>query len=324
MLTLTDEIMFRTEVKIESSPQKIGYEDAILSLGSCFSENIVNKLSEAYFSSDVNPFGVLFNPVSIKNSLDTLLSEKTLSETDLFQHGSIWKAFTHSSLFAGTSKENVLKNINERLISSAQKLKRTKVILITFGTAWVYEYLKTSEVVANCHKLPAGEFARKRLCVDDIVSDYIALFHKIKTLFPDIHVIMTVSPIRHWKDGAHENNISKSVLLLAIEKLQKLFPFVSYFPAYEILMDELRDYRFYASDMCHPSPEAVDYIWKRFCETYFTHKTNQLRLKLENLNQQLNHKPLFPDTIEHSYFLYQIEKQKTELKKEYPFLEGRF
>ena len=155
MLTLTDEIMFRTEVKIESSPQKIGYEDAILSLGSCFSENIGNKLSEAYFSSDVNPFGVLFNPVSIKNSLDTLLSEKTLSETDLFQHGSIWKAFTHSSLFAGTSKENVLKNINERLISSAQKLKRTKVILITFGTAWVYEYLKTSEVVANCHKLPA-------------------------------------------------------------------------------------------------------------------------------------------------------------------------
>lgn len=316
--------MFRTEVKIESSHQKIGYEDTILSLGSCFSENIGNKLSDAYFRTDVNPFGVLFNPVSIKNSLDTLLSEKTLSEADLFQHGSLWKAFSHSSLFAGTSKENVLNNINERLVSSSQKLKKTKVILITFGTAWVYEYLKTSEVVANCHKLPASEFVRKRLCVDDIVSDYIALFHKIRTLFPDIHVIMTVSPIRHWKDGAHENNISKSVLLLSIEKLQKLFPFISYFPAYEIQMDELRDYRFYASDMCHPSPEAVDYIWKRFCETYFTHKTNHLRLKLENLNQQLNHKPLFPDTIEHSYFLYQIEKQKTELKKEYPFLEDRF
>lgn len=316
--------MFRTEVKIESSHQKIGYEDTILSLGSCFSENIGNKLSDAYFRTDVNPFGVLFNPVSIKNSLDTLLSEKTLSETDLFQHGSLWKAFSHSSLFAGTSKDQVLSKINERLLSSSQKLKKTKVILITFGTAWVYENLKTSEVVANCHKLPASEFVRKRLCVDDIVSDYIALFHKIRTLFPDIHVILTVSPIRHWKDGAHENNISKSVLLMAIEKLQKLFPFVSYFPAYEIQMDELRDYRFYASDMCHPSPEAVDYIWKRFCETYFTHKTNHLRLKLENLNQQLNHKPLFPDTIEHSYFLYQIEKQKTELKKEYPFLEDRF
>ncbi|MDX9920402.1 MAG: GSCFA domain-containing protein [Paludibacter sp.] len=316
--------MFRTEVKIESSHQKIGYEDTILSLGSCFSENIGNKLSDAYFRTDVNPFGVLFNPVSIKNSLNALINEKTLSETDLFQHGSLWKAFSHSSLFAGTSKDEVLNNINERLVSSSQKLKKTKVILITFGTAWVYEYLKTSEVVANCHKLPASEFVRKRLCVDDIVSDYIALFHKIRTLFPDIHVIMTVSPIRHWKDGAHENNISKSVLLLAIEKLQKLFPFVSYFPAYEIQMDELRDYRFYASDMCHPSPEAVDYIWKRFCETYFTHKTNHLRLKLENLNQQLNHKPLFPDTIEHSYFLYQIEKQKTELKKEYPFLEDRF
>lgn len=316
--------MFRTEVKIESSHQKIGYEDTILSLGSCFSENIGNKLSDAYFRTDVNPFGVLFNPVSIKNSLNALINEKTLSETDIFQHGSLWKAFSHSSLFAGTSKDEVLNNINERLVSSSQKLKKTKVILITFGTAWVYEYLKTSEVVANCHKLPAGEFVCKRLCVDDIVSDYIALFHKISTLFPDIHVIMTVSPIRHWKDGAHENNISKSVLLLSIEKLQKLFPFISYFPAYEIQMDELRDYRFYASDMCHPSPEAVDYIWKRFCETYFTHKTNHLRLKLENLNQQLNHKPLFPDTIEHSYFLYQIEKQKTELKKEYPFLEDRF
>lgn len=315
--------MFRTEVKIESSHLKIGYEDAILSLGSCFSENIGNKLSEAYFRADINPFGILFNPVSIKNSLNTLLNEKLLTENDLFQQGSLWKTFSHSSLFAGITKDNVLININERLKLSAEKLKKTRIILITFGTSWVYEYAKTSEVVANCHKLPANEFIRKRLCVDDIVSDYIALFHKLKTLYSDIQVIMTVSPIRHWKDGAHENNISKSVLLLSIEKLQKLFPFVSYFPAYEIQMDELRDYRFYASDMCHPSPEAVDYIWKRFSETYFTHKTNHLRLKLENLNQQLNHQPLFPDTIEHSYFLYQIEKQKSELKKEYPFLEER-
>lgn len=315
--------MFRTEVKIESSHLKIGYEDAILSLGSCFSENIGNKLSEAYFRADINPFGVLFNPVSIKNSLNTLLNEKLLSENDLFQHGSLWKTFSHSSQFAGTAKDIVLKNINDRLKLSAQKLKRTKVLFITFGSAWIYEHAKTSEVVANCHKLPSTEFIRKRLCVDEIVSDYIALFHKIKTQLTDIHIIMTVSPIRHWKDGPHENNISKSILLLSIEKLQKLFPFVSYFPAYEIQMDELRDYRFYASDMCHPSPEAVEYIWKRFCETHFTHKTNQLRIKLENLNHQLNHKPLFPDTIEHSYFLYQIEKQKSELKKEFSFLEDR-
>ncbi|MBN2764870.1 MAG: GSCFA domain-containing protein [Paludibacteraceae bacterium] len=315
--------MFRTEVKINPSHLKIGYEDAVLSVGSCFSENIGNKLSNAYFLADTNPFGVLFNPISIKNSLNYLLGSHLLSENNLFQHGSIWKSFTHSSLFAGTSKEEVLKNINARIALSSEKLKNTRVILLTFGTAWVYEHVKTCEVVANCHKLPAAEFNRKRLCVDDIVSEYIALFHRIKSQYTDIQIIMTVSPIRHWKDGAHENNISKSILLLAVDKLQKLFPFVHYFPAYEILLDELRDYRFYVSDMCHPSPEAVDYIWKRFCETYFTHKTNHLRIKLENLNQQLNHRPLFPDTIEHSYFLYQIEKQKTELKKEYPFLEHR-
>ena len=315
--------MFRTEVKIDSTKFKIGYEDIILSLGSCFSENISQKLSAAYFNVDVNPFGVLFNPISIKNSLNYLLDFRKFTENDLFQQGSLWKSFTHSSLFAGTSKLEVLNNINQRIEFSAQKLRNSKVILITFGTAWVYEYQNTSEIVANCHKLPSNEFVRKRLSVDGIVNDYIDIFQRISNECPDIQIIITVSPIRHWKDGAHENNLSKSILLLAVDALRKQFPFVHYFPSYEILLDELRDYRFYANDMCHPSGLAVDYIWKRFCETYFTENTNQMRERLESLNQQLNHKPLFPDTIEHNQFLFQIEKQKDKLKNEYPFLKDR-
>ncbi|MBP1638032.1 MAG: hypothetical protein H6Q18_821, partial [Bacteroidetes bacterium] len=232
-------------------------------------------------------------------------------------------SFSHSSLFSDTTAENAVLNINERLIFSRQFFKQAKVLMITFGTAWVFEDTETGKVVSNCHKLPANRFSRYRLDVKQIVDEYIPLFISLKAINPELKIILTISPIRHWKDGVHENTLSKSTLHLAVDTLEKELPDVHYFPAYEIMMDELRDYRFYASDMLHPSDVAVDYIWQRFSETYFSANTRNLKIELEQLRADLNHRSLHPETKEYQQFIQNMEKRKSGLISMYPFLEKR-
>ena len=207
--------------------------------------------------------------------------------------------------------------------SSAEFLQKTQILLITFGTARVFEDKKSGRVVSNCHKLPASDFIRRRLTVEEIVNDYNELIIKLKSVCPTINIIFSVSPIRHWKDGAHENNISKSILIMAIDELQKQHDNVYYFPAYEIQMDELRDYRFYASDMLHPSEVAVDYIWSRFSETYFTDRTIQLKKRIEQFVADRAHRPFQPDSIEYKKFLLNTEKRKAEILRDFPYLSNR-
>lgn len=312
--------MFRTIIEIEPSKQKISYENQLITIGSCFSENIGQRLKNAYFQVDSNPFGVLFNPVSIKNSLDILLEKKLFTENDIFRNGSLWSSFSHSTLFSSVDQAVCLTNINNRIEAAINHLQHADFIFITFGTAWVYHLKETGELVSNCHKLPSNNFMRKRLSVEEIVETYVVLLEKLHHFNPELHIIFTVSPIRHWKDGAHENNISKSTLHLAIEALRKRFDFIDYFPAYEIQMDELRDYRFYATDMFHPSDTAIDYIWKRFSETYFSEETILIKTELEQLNAQLNHRSINPDSQEHIAFLQSLEKKKKLLIQKYPFL----
>jgi len=315
--------MFQTKIEIPVSDIKISFKDHIMTLGSCFAENIGRKMEDVYFDTDINPFGVLFNPVSIKNSIELLLQKKTFTIDDIFQYKSLWQSFSHSSLFTDTTSEGCITKINYRLNSASEFLLNTKVILITFGTAWVFEEKKSGRVVSNCHKLPASEFIRRRLTVNEIVDDYKILIQKLQAIFPDLQIVFSVSPIRHWKDGAHENNISKSTLLLAIDELQKENEKIHYFPAYEIQMDELRDYRFYAADMLHPSDVAIDYIWKRFSDTYFTSQTVELKKRLEQLNADLSHRPIHPDSAEYKSFLKNATMRKEELTAEYPFLLNR-
>ncbi len=243
--------MFRTIVNIEPSASQIHYQDGIMTLGSCFSENIGRKLQNAYFDVDINPFGVLFNPVSVAKSIQLILDNKRFTKDDLFHQGSLYYSFAHSSLFSGNNSEEVLARINQRMEMAVGNFQKARFLLITLGTAWVYEV--EGEVVSNCHKLPSVTFQRRRLTVNEIVKDYEELIERLKTQFPELQLVFTVSPIRHWKDGAHENNLSKSILHLAVDELQQLFSYVSYFPAYEIQLDELRDYRFFSSDMFHPS-----------------------------------------------------------------------
>jgi hypothetical protein len=315
--------MFTTTVNIPPSAKKIDHNSKLITLGSCFSENIGQKLADSCFLVESNPFGVLYNPVSIKNSLIDLLTEKKYTEADLFQNGSLWSSFSHSTLFSEIIQEICLQRINSRLESSAEMLREADFILITFGTAWLYELKEDGRVVANCHKLPADQFIRRRLSVEEIVKDYADLLIKVKAVNPGIEVIFSVSPVRHWKDGAHENNISKGILHLAIDKLLGQFDFLHYFPAYEIQMDELRDYRFYAEDMLHPSDQAVKYIWERFSSTYFSGETISINKKIEKYCNMLNHRPIHQYSNESLIFNKKVEAEKSALLESYPFLKNR-
>lgn len=315
--------MFQTKIEIPTSELKISYENHILTLGSCFAQNIGNKMQEVYFETEVNPFGVLYNPVSISKSINLLLDKEIFTENDIFQYNGLWLSFSHSSLFSDTAPEKCIEKINFRFVKAAQFLQITNFLLITFGTAWVYEDQKSGSVISNCHKLPARNFSRRRLSQQEIVDDYSKLITRLNEQNPELQLIFSVSPIRHWKDGAHENNLSKSTLMLAIDELQHRFNQVHYFPAYEIQMDELRDYRFYASDMLHPSEVAVDYIWQRFSDTYFDEATTRMKKEFEQLLSDLNHKPLFPDSTEFQQFQENVLIKKKKLNEKYIFLNNR-
>ena len=316
--------MFSTQIDIPHSAVEITYNDRILTLGSCFAENIGTKLQEAFFLTFINPFGVMYNPMSVAQGIRHLLSEKEFTAADLFQSGSLWNSLAHSSTFSATTADEALQKINSRLQAARYFLHETNVMMITLGTAWVFELVENGKIVTNCHKLPASRFTRRRLSVDEIINEFTEVFGLLRNSYPGLKFIFTVSPIRHWKDGAHENTVSKSTLHLAVDALEKQFDFVHYFPAYEIMMDELRDYRFYASDMLHPSDVAVDYIWQRFGDTYFSSETLNLIKELERLRADLNHRPLHPETEEYRLFQLSVEKKKNGLIQDYPFLKERF
>lgn len=316
-------MIFTTEVKIPLSAHKMNHQDRIMTLGSCFAESIGAKLCSAYFLTDVNPFGVQFNPISIANGLELLLGESEFSMKELFQHNELWKSFSHSSHFSDPNPEACLEKINDRLRYSRHFLQNANFLMITFGTAWVFESLKDGKVVSNCHKLPATEFVRRRLSVDEIVDRYKLLIPQLQALSPTLHIVFSVSPIRHLKDGLTENNLSKSTLLLAIDQIRKVTANVHYFPSYEIQLDELRDYRFYAADMLHPSEVAVNHIWNRFSECYFSDETLSLKKRLEQLSADLFHRPIHPDSKEFERFQSNLLQRKSSLMTDFPFLADR-
>ena len=313
--------MFTTKVEILESPIKITHNDGIVALGSCFSENIGKKMSDAGFNIDVNPFGVLYNPVSIRNSLQFLLDGKQFTEEDLFFDGSLYNSFAHSSLFSDVNAEKCLQKINSRLEQSRVQIREGRFLFITFGTSWIFENTENGEIVSNCHKLPAKKFVRYSLAVEDIVNDYRRLIQQLNTQNRELKLIFSVSPIRHWKDGAHENSLSKARLLLAVNLLQKEFEDVHYFPAYELLMDELRDYRYYASDMLHPSETAINYIWERFADCYFSDETKKIKFEIEQLNADFAHRPLHPESANYQKFAENIEARKRKIAEKYPNLK---
>ena len=312
---------FRTRVDILVSDVPINHSTGIMLFGSCFSSYIGSKLQQCKFTVDVNPFGILFNPFSISDAIQKLLQGKGVTEADLVLRQGVYHSFMHHGEFSSPDKKACLDAISTRFTRASRALQVTDFLLVTFGTAYVYRWKKTGEVVANCHKFPESDFIRTRLSVNDIVEEWCALIEELIVRRPTMKWVFTVSPIRHWKDGAHENQVSKSILHLAIDELQKRFEgVVRYFPAYEIVLDELRDYRFYNEDMLHPSPVTVEYVWQRFAETFFTQRTRAINREWESIRKLFDHRPLHPGSASHQTFVEQTMLKLREFKRKYPFI----
>ena len=313
---------FRTKVELPASLPPVTHAGQILLLGSCFAENMGRQLAENKFRVDVNPFGILYNPFSVSTALVEILKGKVYQEEDLFAYKECWHSPMHHGYFSAFTPEETLHTINSRLHHAYKKLPELNWLMVTMGTAYVYKQKESGQVVANCHQLPESHFLRYRLSVEEIVEDYTALITEMSALNPDLKWLFTVSPIRHIRDGMHANQLSKSTLLLAIDRLQQLFPErVFYFPSYEIILDELRDYRFYADDMLHPSPLAIRYLWERFSETFFSSETKQVIVAVQDIRRDLAHKPFHPESEAYQRFLGQIVLKIERLIGKYPYLD---
>ncbi len=294
---------FRTPFPPFQSPLKIGHADRLLCIGSCFAEQMGGRLERLKFPTMVNPFGIVFNPASIGRSLERLMSGESFSENDLVQHQGLWHSWAHHGRYSQPDKAAALSNINDSLSTAKAFLENTNRLVVTLGTAHVFTLKKTGEVVANCHKLSAAEFERRRLSVAEVVESLLPVFEKMKAQLPGLEIIATVSPVRHLRDGLMENQRSKATLLLALDEIGQRLPYVHYFPAYEILLDDLRDYRFYAEDMAHPSPQATDYIWQYFEQAFFDEKTRALNGRIERVLSAMAHRPFHPQSVEHQEFI---------------------
>ena len=264
-------------------------------LGSCFTDNIGGCLLGGGFPACVNPCGTLYNPASIASALLDILYERPYTRDDLFQHEGLWHSWSHHSRFSGPDPDAVAEHINKSQAEALKALSKASALFITFGTSWIFRLTEEGRVVANCHKKPATLFQREMLNTQKVYGLWKKMLRELQARYPALKTVFTVSPIRHLADGAHGNQASKSTLLLAIDQLTQEFKDTSlYFPAYEIMMDDLRDYRFYAADMLHPSPVAVAYIYDKFCESFMTQATVMKALQAEREARRASHRPLHP------------------------------
>ena len=314
---------FLTTTHITALQPPLKHSDRLMVIGSCFAEHIGKRLAEMKRRTEVNPFGVLYNPLSISMALERLLEHHPYTEAELihFPDGG-WNTWMHHSRYSHPNKGEVLNSINQSMVSASAMLGQTNVLIITLGTAWVYRLKETMQVVGNCHKVPEREFVRQRLTVEEIVDAYTALLARLWAVNPKMRVIFTVSPVRHLKDTLHGNQLSKATLLLAVDELCNRYPEqLHYFPAYEIVLDELRDYRFYAEDMAHPSSQAVEYVWERFVEHMTDHDSQAFITQWSKIAKALAHRPFHPEAKEYKQFVLQNKMKIETLKEKYPYLE---
>jgi len=280
----------RTTFHIPEPGFRISYSDPVIFIGSCFATSIGKKFEAGRMPVMINPAGTVYNPVSVCNTLDAITRQIPYVPDDLFCHDGLWISFDHYTDFSSTDIDEILARINKRSEEARKYISGARYLFITFGTARVYRWNKSGKIVSNCHKIPASSFTQELLSVDEIEALWTDQLDRLKSLFPDLQIIFTISPVRHWKDGAHGNQVSKSVLFLAVEKLLKHPSNPAYFPAYELVMDDLRDYRFYDEDMLHISSRAVDYIWDAFCRCYFDDLTFNLWQEVSKITKSLSHR----------------------------------
>ncbi|MBS9773761.1 MAG: GSCFA domain-containing protein [Tenacibaculum sp.] len=309
---------FTTKIPLKKAKNQINYKSNLLMLGSCFSENIGSKFKYLKFNVNINPFGILFNPKAIEEFISNSVKQKEFSENEVFYHNECWHSFYAHSGLSCTDKNQLLKNLNDNITSTNNQLNNLTHLIISLGTSWVYKHLKTNKIVANCHKVPQKEFSKEILSIGEITKSLNNINRLIHSVNKNITIIYTVSPIRHIKDGFIENQRSKSHLISAIH--QVIGKNINYFPSYEIIMDELRDYRFYAEDMLHPNTTAINYIWQKFSEVWLTSLEEDIRKEIETIQKGLSHRPFNPNSEQHLKFINDINKKKEELLKKFPFI----
>ena len=312
---------FTTKIPISKSAHPIDYHSKIVSLGSCFAVNMAEKLDFFKFENTCNPFGIIFNPVSIEKLVYRITQQLFYTENDIFFHDESWHCYEAHSELSHSNKASFLNTLNGIIEQANRQISDASHFIITLGTSWVYRNIETNEIVANCHKVPQKQFKKELLSVEIIeqsIQNSIALIHKVN---PNANFIFTVSPVRHIKDGFIENQVSKAHLIAALQTAISHLPSATYFPSYEIMMDELRDYRFYAEDMLHPSRVAIDYIWERFKETSISETVFSIMDEVETIQKGLAHRPFNANSESHQQFLSKLQNRIAVIQKQLPRIE---
>lgn len=315
---------FRTKIPIIKSQFPIDYNSRIMSLGSCFAENMSEKFDYFKFQNVINPFGIIFNAVSLEGIIERIVNLKDFTEKDIFYHNEMWHCFEVHSELSHPDKNVILNNLNEKLALSYYKIMELSHCIITFGTSWVYRNIETNQIVANCHKMPQKQFTKELLSTaitKKSIENIISLIHSVNK---NVKFIFTISPVRHIKDGFFENNVSKSILLQTVYNVVNSNTGVpplgvrGLFPSYEIILDELRDYRFYKDDMLHPNQTAIHYVWERFSETYFSDEINLIINQVGSIQKMISHKPINPNSIHNKDLNEKIQEKIAKLQLKYP------
>jgi hypothetical protein len=314
----------KLQTQIPLHPQQynnIDYHSKILLIGSCFVEHIGKKLEYFKFQNLQNPFGILFQPLAIETLITNAINEKEYIEEDIFFLNEQWHCFDAHSKLSNVSKEDLLKDLNENIKSAHQYIINSTHIIITLGTAWVYRHVETDTVVANCHKVPQKMFVKELLSVDEVSESLQATVSLIKSVNPKVVIIFTVSPVRHLKDGFVENTQSKAHLIAAVHEVIDPRHQIHYFPSFEIMMDELRDYRFYDADMLHPNAIAVDYIWDKFQKVWIAEEASKTMDDIDTIQKGLLHRPFNKSSEAYQQFLQNLEFKKQEVQIQFPQIE---
>lgn len=312
---------FRTTVKTGENRGWLHHSDRVMLLGSCFSDNIGAKMTAALFNATINPMGTLYNPMSIAHGIHRLIDARPVAGQELFMQSGVWNSFDFHSRHSMPDKQVTLDRMNARIDQGHKALQGAQLLTITLGSAIVYQLKSTGKVVANCHKVPQHEFERRMATVPQMVQELDTMLVNLHEFNPDLRVIFTVSPIRHIADGLDVNSLSKALLRVAIhEVMARHRDYCDYFPAYEIMMDDLRDYRFYASDMVHPSDVAVEYIWQAFQATYLDDRSALAVARCERIHKRLQHRPMSTNRETVERFNADTASVVRNLIKEYPYL----
>ena len=311
----------QTQLSLEKQVPGINYTSKLFLLGSCFAENIAEKFSYYKFQNEVNPLGVLFHPIAILDLLTRAHENNPYTEKDIFFSNGCWQSFRAHSRLNSISQTEILERLNTALKSTQYQLKNASHVILTFGTAWVYEHIQSKTIVANCHKQPQREFDKSILSVDELQDTFNSIISILKSFNPKVTAVFSISPVRHIKDGFVENNLSKAHLITGLHAVINTTENTHYFPSYELLMDELRDYRFYKEDMVHPNQIAIDYVWEKFQSIWIDADVNPIMQEVNQLQKGFAHKPFNPLAEEHAIFLSTLAKRAKALESRFPFMK---